>query len=317
MCFPFSFASQKPKRNKSSPPRDKKRRDTLPSESLRGDGRRVVVEASEKRPPADWSRPRKSVDSPYQEWEDYMRRQQSHRPRGNAQRSRVHYATPLHVDIPDVWHRSVAHDNADSSDEMLRPLLNPRPHRSPHHRQKHASQKTLRGHGKRVTSKKSSQDKSGSGWRNPFAPSSPEKAKKTRRGDSHHYQHMESPPRTHRSHRQQTSSQYDNVPESSRSHQRRSRPRRHAPSGRQTTPNTSARRDPDRRFAVLAATNNALEDLRREAFQQPSPPPHRERLRRFQGVTIPASSIPYSWDCVSSTTSNGYGEPSSRSPRGR
>jgi hypothetical protein len=71
---------------------------------------------------------------------------------------------------------------------------------------------------------------------------------------------------------------------------------------------------PDRRFAVLAATNQALEEVRQEAFAQPSPPPRRERLRRYEGVTIPTSQIPFNWDCVSSSqTSAGQGHRSGES----
>lgn len=326
MCFSFSFASSNSKKRKSAPPspRDKKRRDGPPP-SLRGDGRKVVAEVDEKRASAERPRTRTSRDSPYREKEDSVYRQQSHRSSGHTPRNhRSQHRAPLNVQVPgmtrillwqslrtpadlkiDVWHRPVVPETVNTSDEML---LNPRPHRSQHHRQRHTSQKTLRGHGKRVKSKKSVQEKPG--WKNPFS-LSPERP--SRRRDQ--YQSIESPPHTHRSHRQQHSPQAS--PESSRSHQRQHRSRQqHASSGRQPASNTSARREPDRRFAVLAATNTALEDLRREAFL-PSPPPRRERLRRYQGVTIPAASIPYTWDCVSSQTSNGNGEPSSRSRRGR
>ncbi|PVI06575.1 hypothetical protein DM02DRAFT_426442 [Periconia macrospinosa] len=318
MCFCFPFTSSKPKNKRSSPPRNKKKRDRPPSSSLHGDGRRVVVDGGEKRSSVDRSKTRAPLASPYRDWEDYMYRQQTqqtqpysqvHRSSADPSRNGVQHRRSLHVDVPDVWHRPVVPESTNISDEML---LNPRPHRSHHTRQKHASQKTLRGHGKRVKSNKTTAEKSG--WRNPFAPS-PDRT--PRRRDHRHYQSIDSPPHTQHSHRHSSDRSHRDNPESSRSHQRqhRSRPRRDS-SGRQPRSNTSARRDPDRRFAVLAATNTALEDLRREAFL-PSPPPRRERLRRYGGVTIPAASIPYTWDCVSSQTSNGYGEPSSRSRRGR
>lgn len=140
-----------------------------------------------------------------------------------------------------------------------------------------------------------------------FAPSPPRNVK--RRND---YQVLDSSPRSHRS----SHHHHQDVPGSSRPQQRHHRSRQHPHSSARS--NTSVRRDPDRRFAVLAATNTALEDLRREAFAQPSPPPRRERLRRYQGVTIPASSIPFEWDCISSSqTSAGHGESSTRHRRRR
>lgn len=215
-----------------------------------------------------------------------------------------------------MWYRSVDPDS-NSSEEML---LNPRPQRSPHHRQrhpKHTSQSTLRGRGaKRQKSKKDVRQSAG-GW-SFFAPTPPKTPKKR-----DHYQNLDSSPRTHRSPRQQRSTQqhYYDIPESSRSQQRYHRSRQQqsqSSHARQPTPNTAVRRDPDRRFATLAATNSALEEIRREVYAQPSPPPRRERLRRYQGVTIPASSIPFEWDCISSSqTSAGYGEPSTRHRRRR
>jgi hypothetical protein len=52
---------------------------------------------------------------------------------------------------------------------------------------------------------------------------------------------------------------------------------------------------------VLAATNAALEDIRREAFTYPSPPPRTGRVQRYQGVAVESNTIPWTWDCVSSS----------------
>jgi len=228
-----------------------------------------------------------------------------------------------------MWHRAVSPESNNSSSEML---LNPRPQRSQHHRQRHPKQATLRGHGaKREKSKKDIRPQP-SAW-SFFSPASPPKTPRRRDRDHHHYKPLDSSssprshrsprsPRSHRSQTQHTHSDISDSPTRSQPRQHRSR-QQQAPSSsvrtRQAAPNTSVRRVPDRRFAVLAATNTALEDLRREAFAQSTPPPpRRERLRRYQGVTIPAASIPYTWDCVSSSqNSAGYGEVSSQRPRRR
>ncbi|KAF2643380.1 hypothetical protein P280DRAFT_251496 [Massarina eburnea CBS 473.64] len=305
MCFCFPFGLSNNKKRKSSSSGEKKRWDRTPPESLRGDGRGLLAEVEEKRASAERSKSKRSRESPRRERDEFH--QQYNRANEDVYRSRAQYRTPMHVEVPDVCYRSV---DANSSQETL---LNPRRPRSQQHKQKHASQHTLRGHGKRVNSKNVRENPGG--W-SLFAPSSPKTAK---RRDHRHYQTLDSSPRSQRSHRQHHSTYDQDSPESSRP-QRHHRSRQHQNgTHRQATPNTSARRDPDRRFAVLAATNTALEDLRREAFAQSSPPPRRERLRRYQGVTIPASSVPYSWDCVSSQTSNGagYADPSSRHRRRR
>jgi hypothetical protein len=173
-------------------------------------------------------------------------------------------------------------------------------------------------------SKKSIRPEPSRGW-SFFAPSPP----KTPKQDHRNYQDLDSSPRSHRSSRHHRSSTTSYAsPESLRSQPRHHRSRQHeqsAPSTRQTrsrTPNTTARRVPDRRFAVLAATNQALEEVRQEAFAQPSPPPRRERLRRYEGVTIPTSQIPFNWDCVSSSQASAgrgdrHGESSTRPRRSR
>lgn len=228
-----------------------------------------------------------------------------------------------------MWHRTVDLESTNSSEEML---LNPRPQRTQHHRQRHAKQATLRGHGaKREKSRKDMRPQP-SAW-SFFSPSTPPKTPKRRDRDSHHYQSLDSSSsprshhrsprsgRTHRSHSDTSDSPLRSHPQQQHHRHHRSRQPQQTSSSsraRQATPNTSARRVPDRRFAVLAATNTALEDLRREAFAQSTPPPpRRERLRRYQGVTLPAASIPYTWDCVSSSqNSTGYGgEASSRRSR--
>lgn len=262
------------------------------------------------------------------------REKEEHRPRtqqyhGDAYQSRDLYRPSLNVQVPDMWHRSVEPGSTNSSQEAL---LNPRPQRSTHQRQRHpkrTSQTTLRGRGakrdppRHSKSKKNLRPEPSRGW-SLFAPSPP----KTPKREHRNYQTLDSSPRSHRSSRHHRSPQTpsdtptprsQNRRRSSRQHERDASPSRQA---RSRTPNTTARRVPDRRFAVLAATNQALENVRREAFAQPSPPPRRDRLRRYEGVAIPANQIPFSWDCVSSSqTSAGYGttsgEPSTRPRRSR
>ncbi|KAF2786844.1 hypothetical protein K505DRAFT_259007 [Melanomma pulvis-pyrius CBS 109.77] len=331
----FSWTAEVPRcsaqKRKSTSSAEKKRRERPASESLHGNGVPVVAEVQEKRRSKETPRKRRSGEtvtprSPRREREEYRPRQQSqHR---DVYRSSDQYRPPVNVQVqvPNMWHRTVEPDSANSSQETL---LNPRPHRSPHQRQAHpkrTSQTTLRGRGakrdppRHSKSKKSSRHENSRGW-SFFAPAPP----KTPSRREHHYQTLETSPRSHRSSRsQQPTRQYQELPESPPSQSRHHRSRQHQrapPSTRTTrsrTPNTAARRAPDRRFAVLAATNQALEDLRREAFAQPSPPPRRERLQRYQGVSIPTSTIPFNWDCMtSSQTSAGHGESSTRPRRSR
>jgi len=329
MCWCFSFGSSSKKKQQTSSSSEKKRRDA-PEEPLRGKGRPVSAEVSEKRRSSSTHRRRKSGDSGTTR--SSKREKEDHRPRSqqyyeDAYQSRGKYRPDLNVEVPDMWHRTVDTGSNNSSQEAL---LNPRPHRSQHQRQRHpkrTSQTTLRGRGakrdppRKSKSKKSLRPEPSRGW-SLFAPSPP----KTPRREHRSYQTLDSSPRSQRSSRQhrspQTASELprsQNRHRSSRQHEREASSSRQ---GRSRTPNTAARRVPDRRFAVLAATNQALETVRREAFAQPSPPPRRERLRRYEGVTIPSSQIPFSWDCVSSSqTSAGYGttagEPSSRQRRSR
>ncbi|KAF1842305.1 uncharacterized protein K460DRAFT_388986 [Cucurbitaria berberidis CBS 394.84] len=307
---------------RSSDAGEKKRR-PKPDDALHGKGNAVSADVSEKRRSGDGTRKRRSVEtatprSPRQE-------RQEHRPRSQQNYDQVYqgreqYRPALNVQVPDMYYRAVNPESSNSSQEAL---LNPRPHRSQHTRQRHpnrTSQTTLRGRGakrdppRHSKSKKNLRPEPSKRW-SLFAPSPP----KTPKRDHRNYQTLDSSPRSHRSSRQQRSPQATVTSESSPSQTRHHRSRQHersAPSTRQArsrTPNTAARRVPDRRFAVLAATNQALENVRREAFAQPSPPPRRERLRRYEGVAIPTSTIPFNWDCVSSSqTSAGYGhgEPS-------
>ncbi|KAH3948980.1 hypothetical protein HBI56_002080 [Parastagonospora nodorum] len=332
MCWCFSFGlSSKKKRQSSSSSGEKKRRD-VPDEPLHGKGKTVVAEVSEKRRSSETHRKRRTGESTSPR--SSRREKEEHRPRTQQYRddtypSRDSYRPSLNVQVPDMWHRSVEPGSTNSSQEAL---LNPRPHRSTHQRQRHpkrTSQTTLRGRGakrdppRHSKSKKNLRPEPSRGW-SLFAPSPP----KTPKREHRNYQTLDSSPRSHRSLRQHRSPQTpsdsptprsQNRRRSSRQHERDASPSRQA---RSRTPNTTARRVPDRRFAVLAATNQALENVRREAFAQPSPPPRRDRLRRYEGVAIPANQIPFSWDCVSSSqTSAGYGttsgEPSSRPRRSR
>ncbi|KAH7402845.1 hypothetical protein BKA66DRAFT_390634, partial [Pyrenochaeta sp. MPI-SDFR-AT-0127] len=325
------------KKRKTSSSSEKKRREAPANEVLHGHGKPVVEDVSEKRRSKDSARKRRSGEtvtprSPRREREEHRSRSQYYY--DGAHQSRDQYRPALNVQVPQMYHRSVNPGSTNSSQEAL---LNPRPHRSQHTRQRHAkhtSQTTLRGRGakrdppRHSKSKKNLRPEPSRGW-SLFAPSPP----KTPKRDHRNYQTLDSSPRSHRSSRQHRSPQTVVTSESSRSQSRHQRSRQHersAPSTRQArsrTPNTAARRVPDRRFAVLAATNQALEDVRREAFAQPSPPPRRERLRRYEGVTIPTSTIPFNWDCVSSSqasagyvqTSGAYGngESSSRHRRSR
>jgi hypothetical protein len=337
MCwsFNFGFPSNK-KRKTSSSSGEKKKRDHPADGALHGEGRPVVAEVSGKRSSKESSRKRRSGESaPRSPRREKERETEEHRPQSqhrhdDAYRSREQQRPALNVEVPQMYHRAVDPGSVNSSQEAL---LNPRPHRSQHHRRRHpkqTSQSTLRGRGakrdppRHSKSKKNIRPEPSRGW-SFFAPSPPKTPKCSHRS----YEALESSPRSHRSsrqHRSTTASQTS--PESSRSQNRHHRSRQSeqsAPSSRHArsrTPNTTARRVPDRRFAVLAATNHALEEVRQEAFAQPSPPPRRERLRRYEGVTIPTSQIPFNWDCVSSSqTSAGHGnrsgEGSSRQRRSR
>ena len=321
MCWSFNFGLPGKKKPKTSPPGEKKRRDRPSDGALRGEGRTVAEEIAEKRSSKDSSRKRRSADStprsPRREREREEHRPRSQHPYEDAYQSRERYRPAQHVQVPQAYHRSVEPASVNSSQETL---LNPRPHRSQHHRRRHpkqTSQGTLRGRGakrdppRHSKSKKSIRPEPSRGW-SLFAPSPP----KTPKRESRTYNTLDSSLRSHRSSRQPHSATPSQAsPESTRSYTRHHRSRQHQPSApstrqaRSRTPNTAARRVPDRRFAVLAATNQALEEVRQEAFAAPSPPPRRERLRRYEGVAIPTSQIPFNWDCVSSSqTSAGHGD---------
>lgn len=327
-CFPFNLSNSK--KRKSSSSGEKKRRDRPVAAPLHGAGLPVVAEVQEKRRSKESPSKKRSKEtvtprSPRREKEGSTRHghtQQYY----DAYQSREQYRPALNVQVPNMWYRTVDPDSTNSSQEML---LNPRPQRSQHHRQRHpkrTSQTTLRGRGakrdppRRSKSKKNVQQQSPRSAWSLFAPSPPKTPSRSHR----HYQTLESSPRSTRSSRHHHSpNQYGDIPESSLSQQRHHRSRQHQrqPSSsrqaRSRTPNTAARRTPDRRFAVLAATNQALEDLRREAFAQPSPPPRRQRVQRYQGATVATSSIPFNWDCISSSQTSAGGESSTRYRRSR
>jgi hypothetical protein len=338
MCWSFNFGLPANKKPKTTSSGEKKRRDAPADSALRGHGRPIVEEYSEKRSSKDSSRKRRSRDSTQQAPRTPRREKQrdDHTSRSqhqyeDAYRRREHYRSALNLEVPHTYHVSFAPESVNSSQETL---LNPRPHRSQHHRRRHptqSSQGTLRGRGakrdppRHSKSKKNIRSEPSRGW-SFFAASPPPRTPKR---ESRSYQTLDSSPRSHRSSRHYHSSTTSQTsPESSRSQNRQHRPRRQeqsTTSSRQTrsrTPNTTVRRVPDRRFAVLAATNQALEEVRQEAFAQPSPPPRRARLHRYEGVAIPTSQIPFNWDCMSTShtssgRSHGNGESSSRPRRSR
>jgi hypothetical protein len=323
-CFNFGFSS-KPKGKTSSS--EKRRRDAPADSALHGKGRPVASEVQEKRRSRESTRKRKSTEaevprSPRRAREQVDPRSQYHH--AEMYTNYEQHRPALNVEVPNMWQRSVYPGSTHSSQETL---LNPRPHRSTHQRQrhpKHTSQSTLRGRGakrdppKSSKSRKSPRHEPSRGW-SLFAPSPPKTPSKR------NYQALDTSPRSHRSSRHHRSIQEPNTASPSshsqpRSHRSRQSEQQssHARNARSRTPNTAARRQPDRRFAVLAATNQALETVRRDAFAQPSPPPRRERLRRYEGVSIPTSQMPFNWDCVSSSqASAGHAESSSRHRRSR
>ncbi|EAT92449.2 hypothetical protein SNOG_00954 [Parastagonospora nodorum SN15] len=137
MCWCFSFGlSSKKKRQSSSSSGEKKRRD-VPDEPLHGKGKTVVAEVSEKRRSSETHRKRRTGESTSPR--SSRREKEEHRPRTQQYRddtypSRDSYRPSLNVQVPDMWHRSVEPGSTNSSQEAL---LNPRPHRSTHQRQRH------------------------------------------------------------------------------------------------------------------------------------------------------------------------------------
>ena len=330
-CFNFGFSS-KPKNKSLSSSNEKRRRDAPADGALHGKGRPVVADLQEKRRSKDSSKSRRSTDA------EVPRSPRRTRHEVDA-RSQYQYADPRHgyeqqrpalnVQVPAMWQRPVYPGGTHqprSTHSSQETLLNPRPHRNTHQRQrhpKHTSQGTLRGRGakrdppKNSKSKKDLRAEPSRRW-SFFAPSPPKTPSRRT------YQTLDASPRSHRPSRQHRSPQrYDAASTSSPPRSRHHRSRQHeqqAPtvrSARSRTPNTTARRVPDRRFAVLAATNQALETVRRDAFASPSPP-RRERLRRYGDLSIPTSQVPFNWDCVSSSqASGGQGDFSTRHRRSR
>ncbi|OCL10366.1 hypothetical protein AOQ84DRAFT_218594 [Glonium stellatum] len=231
----------------------------------------------------------------------------------------------IRVEVPDRWYRTVEAET--SSAEML---LNPKPERARQNRQRHprrSSTTTLRGRGAKrdppSDRKSSNQSKMRSGrgikrqeWMCiPTPPVTPPQ-------QQHHYQHQsQSQPQQNQhyqyqsQHQSQHQHQHQQQHQSQHRYQQQSHSQSHHQShhqsqhqhhhhrprqARQRPPNSAARRVPDRRFAVLAATNQALEDIRREAFTS-SPAPR--RVWRYQGVAVETAEIPFHWDCVSNQSS--------------
>jgi hypothetical protein len=317
MCWGFSFSfSGKKKRKVSSD--EKKRRNTPGEDALHGKGRPVATDIQEKRRSreARGKRTSRETEAPpeLRQERSERRRSQYHHQYGHATRDQ--YRPALNVQVPDMWHRSVDPESRNSSQEQL---LNPRPHRSTHQRQRHprhTSQSTLRGRGAKrdppshLKSKKNLRPEPSRGW-SFFSPSPPKTSSRRNHGT------LNSPAHSHRS-SQEHRSRPSHEAVSDTHHRSRQQQQAHTTrQSRSQTPNTTARRVPDRRFAVLAATNQALETVRRDAFSQPSPPPRRERVRRYDGVAVPTSQMPFNWDCVSSSQASAAYEPSPRQRRSR
>jgi hypothetical protein len=301
MCFGALFSGAGKKRKSSASSSNEKRRST--PRSARHEGSVPVV-----------------ADAPDREWTErtaVKRSQEAHGglhrhtrpPNSYTQNSGASRRPTLAVNVPRMlkcasvpreqpltdiamWHRRAGSTSSNSDEEML---LNPRPDRpaandTRHRHAKHTSHSTLRGRGakRQRTAETRSEDYTS-------AHSSPKTTRK--KTSSRTADHST---RSNRSTRQYHTLSSEAQPSPSRS---RRHPSQNAHQHHSARANTAARRDPtdDRRFAVLAATNTALEHLRREAFAQPSPPPP-PRLRRYQGVQIPASSVPFAWDCISAQT---------------
>ncbi|KAF2440754.1 hypothetical protein P171DRAFT_489448 [Karstenula rhodostoma CBS 690.94] len=301
MCLGALFAASGKKRKSSESTSNEKRR-TEPRDPHHYERPPVVAEVGERR----WAERPDIKPSK----ETHKRSDRHTRPSYSyTQNSGASRRPTLAVNVPPMWHRRAGSTSSNSSEEML---LNPRPDRHTpndrrHRHAKHTSQSTLRGRGaKRQRTTDARYDDHTSSH------SSPKTTRKKTQPRA-----VENSPRSNRSTRQH---QYQTLPSEPQPSPSRSR-RHHSQNPQHSArANTAARRDPsdDRRFAVLAATNTALEHLRREAFAQPSPPPP-PRLRRYQGVQIPASSLPFAWDCISSQTqsSGRNDEGSSRQRRRR
>ncbi|KZM19775.1 uncharacterized protein EKO05_0004160 [Ascochyta rabiei] len=329
MCWCFNFGFSSKSKSKSSSSNEKRKRDAPADGVSHGNGRPIVGELQEKRRSRDSTKKRRSTNADVPRLP--RRARDEVEPQSQYQHSDPYQHRPtLNVQVPSMRQRSVhpgGTQYATSTHSSQETLLNPRPHRSTHQRQrhpKHTSQSTLRGRGakrdppRNTKSKKNPRPEPSRGWAF-FAPSPPKTPSRR------NYQTLDASPRSHRSSRQHRSpQQHETTSNSSPSQPRHRRSRQQeqqAPTTRNTrsrTPNSAARRVPDRRFAVLAATNQALETVRRDAFAQPSPPPRRERLRRYEGVTIPTSQMPFNWDCVSSSQASGsHAESSSRNRQSR
>jgi hypothetical protein len=134
MCWGFSFSfSGKKKRKVSSD--EKKRRDTPGEDALHGKGRPVATNIQEKRRSREARGKRTSRET---EASPELRQERNERRRSQYNHQHGHathdpYRPALNVQVPDMWHRSVDPESRNSSQEQL---LNPRPHRSTHQRQR-------------------------------------------------------------------------------------------------------------------------------------------------------------------------------------
>jgi len=331
MCWSFNFGFPGSKTIKDPSSIQSKRQGKPIEGALHGKNIPLGTGVSEKRGLNQTSKKRRSGTStaprtPRREREGHRQQYYHHQDHDSAFGSCDEYQPALNAAWPEMYSRSVVQTKSASSSQET--LLNPRPHRSQCTRQRHperTSQTTLRGRGaKRVplrpSKSKNLRPEPSRGW-SLFAPSPPMPKRQRSHRD---YQGLEASPRIHLSSRARhsTTTPSQTSPESSRSQAHNPslhRQEQQFPASRPARshiPNTATRRAPDRRFAVLAATNQALENVRREAFAQPSPPPRRERLRRYEGVSVPTNRIPFNWDCVSSSRNSAiqqhHGEPSRR-----
>ena len=184
-CFNFGFSS-KPK-SKSLSSNEKRRRDAPADGTLHGKGRPIVAGVQEKRRSKESTIKKRSTDteaprSPQQVRDGVDPRSQGQY--GGSYRGYEQRRPALNVQVPNMWQRSVhpgSYQYPTSTHSSQETLLNPRPHRSTHQRQrhpKHTSQSTLRGRGakrdppKNSSSKKNIRPESSRGW-SFFAPSPP------------------------------------------------------------------------------------------------------------------------------------------------
>ncbi|KAF2762862.1 hypothetical protein EJ05DRAFT_17802 [Pseudovirgaria hyperparasitica] len=247
----------------------------------------------------------------------------------------------LRVDVPDRVNRHVRVHLPSSSTEMLlnpRPERS-RQHRQRHHR----STTTLRGRGakrdppvktkrkppgqtKKMPSSKSAQKQE---WQRIPSPSSASTSTSSRKHRRHHtttqpQQRQQQQPQpqdyTHYTQPYYETAQYRHYYDQYRQYYQQQQhyytqyqqtqtpayTRSHSRTRSNSRPNTSARRaqpTPDTRFAVRAATNTALERIRRDAFTRSPPQAQQPALRRTR-ATVDTAQTPFHWDCVADASSS-------------